>query len=117
MMKVAVLVTGLVVSSVGVADARGLAEIYRRALVEDPALQAQVATLDRSKALQRQTQGGDGWSASGRLAGTQTNNLATDANTRSGALTVTISRPLYDPELDASIRGQNASTRDRKSVV
>lgn len=111
MLKVAVLVAGLVVSSVGVADARGLLEIYRRALAEDPAVQAQVATLDRSKALQRQTQGGDGWSASGRLAGTQTNNLATDANTRSGALTVTISRPLYDPELDASIRGQDASTR------
>lgn len=111
MLRVSMLLGGLVVSSWGFADARGLAEIYQRALAEDPALQAQVATLDRAKALQRQTQGGDGWSASGRLAGTQANNLATDANTRTGALTVTVSRPIYDPELDAAIRGQDASTR------
>ena len=111
MLRVSMLLGGLVVSSWGLADARGLAEIYQRALAEDPALQAQVATLDRAKALQRQTQGGDGWSASGRLAGTQANNLATDANTRTGALTVTVSRPIYDPELDAAIRGQDASTR------
>jgi outer membrane protein len=111
MLRVSMLLGGLVVSSWGFADARGLAEIYQRALAEDPALQAQVATLDRAKALQRQTQGGDGWSATGRLAGTQTNNLATDANTRTGALTVTVSRPIYDPELDAAIRGQDASTR------
>lgn len=70
MLRVSMLLGGLVVSSWGLANARGLAEIYQRALAEDPALQAQVATLDRAKALQRQTQGGDGWSASGRLAGT-----------------------------------------------
>lgn len=115
MLKVPVMVGSLVFSAWAVSDARGLVEIYQRALAEDPALQVQMAARDRASQLQQQVSRGDGWSASGKITGTQTNNFATDANTRSGALSVTVSRPLYDPGLDASIRSQDASTRSTEA--
>ncbi|MEC8307472.1 MAG: TolC family outer membrane protein [Pseudomonadota bacterium] len=94
------------------AESRGLSDIYHLAVANDPALRAQIAVRDASGALGEQIRGTRGLSADATVSGKGTQNLKTDDDYRTGTLSLTLSMPLYDQGLDASIESQDAVVRE-----
>ncbi len=112
MMRVSSIVLGLILVSNAMAESRGLSDIYHLAVANDPALRAQIAVRDASGALGEQIRGTRGLSADATVSGKGTQNLKTDDDYRTGTLSLTLSMPLYDQGLDASIESQDAVVRE-----
>ena len=111
MMRVSSIALGLILVSNAMAESKGLSDIYNLAVAHDPALRAQIAVRDASGALGEQIRGTRGLSADATVSGKGTQNLKTDDDYRTGTLSLTLSMPLYDQGLDASIESQDATSR------
>ena len=110
-MRICSIALGLVLAGSAMAESKNLSDIYNLAVANDPALRAQIATRDASKALGQQVRRGRGLSASASVSGKGTQNLKSDDVYRTGTLSLTLSMPLYDRGLDAKIVSQDAAVR------
>src|SRR5210317_2497383 len=116
-MRMIAIALGLVLAGNAMAESKGLSDIYNLAVANDPALRAQMATRDASQALSDQVRGARGLSATGSLAAKETQNFKADDNYETGTLSVTLSLPLYDRGLTASIDSQDAATREADAAL
>ena len=117
MMRVSSIALGLILVSNAMAESKGLSDIYNLAVANDPALRAQIAVRDASGALGEQIRGTRGLSADAAVSGKGTQNLKTDDDYRTGTLSLTLSMPLYDQGLDASIESQDAAVREADAYL
>ena len=117
MMRVSSIALGLILVSNAMAESKGLSDIYNLAVANDPALRAQIAVRDASGALGEQIRGTRGLSADATVSGKGTQNLKTDDDYRTGTLSLTLSMPLYDQGLDASIESQDAAVREADAYL
>ena len=117
MMRVSSIALGLILVSNAMAESKGLSDIYNLAVANDPALRAQIAVRDASGALGEQIRGTRGLSADATVSGKGTQNLKTDDDYRTGTLSLTLSIPLYDQGLDASIESQDAMVREADAYL
>ena len=111
-MRILIVAAGLIVASSAIAEPQGLSEIYDLAVDNDPALRSQLATRDLANALSEQVRGGRGLSADLSISAKQTQNLKIDDDYARGTLSVTLSLPLINSGLDASIESQDAAARE-----
>lgn len=116
-MRMIAIALGLVLAGNAMAESKGLSDIYNLAVANDPALRAQIATRDASQALGEQVRGARGLSATGSLSAKETQNFKADDNYETGTLSVTLSLPLYDRGLTASIDSQDAATREADAAL
>ena len=116
-MRMIAIALGLVLAGNAMAESKGLSDIYNLAVANDPALRAQMATRDASQALGEQVRGARGLSATGSLSAKETQNFKADDNYETGTLSVTLSLPLYDRGLTASIDSQDAATREADAAL
>jgi outer membrane protein len=116
-MRMIAIALGLVLAGNAMAESKGLSDIYNLAVANDPALRAQMATRDASQALSDQVRGARGLSATGSLSAKETQNFKADDNYETGTLSVTLSLPLYDQGLQASIDSQDAATREADAAL
>ena len=116
-MRMIAIALGLVLAGNAMAESKGLSDIYKLAVANDPALRAQIATRDASKALSDQVRGARGLSAPWSLSAKETQNFKADDNYETGTLSVTLSLPLYDRGLHASIDSQDAATRGADAAL
>ena len=117
MMRVSSIALGLILVSNAMAESKGLSDIYNLAVANDPALRAQIAVRDASGALGEQIRGTRGLSADATVSGKGTQNLKTDDDYRTGTLSLTLSMPVYDQGLDASIESQDAAVREADAYL
>ncbi len=116
-MRFPFLVIGLFGSSVAFANPLTLSDVYELARANDPALSGQVAIRDAASAREDQTRAGRGLSVDASATAQATENLVTDNTSETGSLSVTFSLPLYNRELNASIRSQRASARGADATL
>src|SRR5210317_387205 len=116
-MRMIAIALGLVLAGNAMAESKGLSDIYNFAVANDPALRAQIATRDASQALGEQIRGARGLSATGSLLGSGNQDLQDNDFDETGTLSVTLSLPLYDRGLTASIDSQDAATREADATL
>ena len=116
-MRMIAIALGLVLAGNAMAESKGLSDIYNLAVANDPALRAQIATRDASQALGEQVRGARGLSATGSLLGSGNQDLQDNDFDETGTLSVTLSLPLYDRGLTASIDSQDAATREADAAL
>ena len=116
-MRILVIAASLFFSSVAMSESRGLSEIYNLAVDNDPALRSQLATRNLANALSEQVRGGRGLSVDLSISAKQTQNLKIDNDYSTGALSVTLSLPLINRGLNASIESQDATAREADATL
>ena len=110
-MRILSIALGFVLVGNAMAEPRGLSDIYQLAVANDPSLRAQIAVRDASEALGNQIRGAQGLSASASVSVKGTQNLKSDDDYGTGTLSLTLSVPLYDRGLNASVDSQDAAVR------
>mgnify|MGYP001545771331 FL=1 len=93
------------------ADTPGLSDIYDLSVANDPAVRSQVATRDAAASARDAVEATRGVSVDSEIQGSYTESYSGDDDYQTGSLSVTVSLPLFNSELDASIDAQNASAR------
>ena len=116
-MRILSIALGLVLVGNAMAEPRGLSDIYQLAVANDPSLRAQMAVRDASEALGNQIRGAQGLSASASVSVKGTQNLKSDDDYGTGTLSLTLSVPLYDRGLSASIDSQDAAVRQADATL
>ena len=116
-MRILSIALGLVLVGNAMAEPRGLSDIYQLAVANDPSLRAQIAVRDASEALGNQIRGAQGLSASASVSVKGTQNLKSDDDYGTGTLSLTLSVPLYDRGLSASIDSQDAAVRQADAIL
>ena len=116
-MRILSIALGLVLVGNAMAEPRGLSDIYQLAVANDPSLRAQIAVRDASEALGNQIRGAQGLSASASVSVKGTQNLKSDDDYGTGTLSLTLSVPLYDRGLSASIDSQDAAVRQADATL
>ena len=116
-MRILVIVAGLILAGSAIAEPQGLSEIYNMAVDNDPALRSQLATRDLAIALSEQMRRGRGLSADLSISAKQTQNLKIDNGYSTGVLSVTLSLPLINRGLNASIESQDAMAREADATL
>ena len=116
-MRILNIALGLVLVGNAMAEPRGLSDIYQLAVANDPSLRAQIAVRGASEALGNQIRGAQGLSASASVSVKGTQNLKSDDDYGTGTLSLTLSVPLYDRGLSASIDSQDAAVRQADATL
>lgn len=104
-------VFGLTLAGSVMADTPGLSEIYNLSVANDPAVRLQVATRDAAASARDEVEATRGISVDSEISGSYTESYSGDDDYQTGSLAVTVSVPLLNTELDASIDAQSASAR------
>jgi outer membrane protein len=104
-------VFGLTLAGSVMADTPGLSEIYNLSVANDPAVRLQVATRDATASARDEVEATRGISVDSEISGSYTESYSGDDDYQTGSLAVTVSVPLLNTELDASIDAQSASAR------
>jgi Outer membrane protein len=94
-----------------IADTPGLSDIYDLSIANDPAVRSQVATRDAAASARDAVEATRGVSVDSEIQGSYTESYSGDDDYQTGSLSVTVSLPLFNSELNASIDAQNASAR------
>lgn len=115
-MRLSFIAIAALYSSAALAAPMTLSEVYRLALANDPALSGQMAIRDAASARDQQTRAARGLSVDASASAQSTQNLVTDNTTETGALSVTLSVPVYNRELNASISAQSAQARGAEAT-
>ena len=102
---------GLTLAGSVTADAPGLSDIYDLSVANDPAVRSQVATRDAAASARDAVAATRGVSVDSEIKGAYTESYSGDDDYQTGSLSVTVSLPLFNSELSASIDAQNASAR------
>lgn len=102
---------GLTLAGSVTADAPGLSDIYDLSVANDPAVRSQVATRDAAASARDAVAATQGVSVDSEIKGAYTESYSGDDDYQTGSLSVTVSLPLFNSELSASIDAQNASAR------
>lgn len=102
---------GLTLAGSVTADAPGLSDIYNLSVANDPAVRSQVATRDAAASARDAVAATRGVSVDSEIKGAYTESYSGDDDYQTGSLSVTVSLPLFNSELSASIDAQNASAR------
>ena len=116
-MRIFVVAAGLILSSGAMSESQGLSAIYNLAVDNDPALRSQLATRNMANALSEQVRGGRGLSADLSISAKQTQNLKIDDGYARGTFSVTLSLPLINSGLNASIESQDAAAREADATL
>ena len=116
-MRVLNVALGLVMAGNAMAEPQRLSDIYQLAVANDPSLLAQIAVRDASEALGNQIRGTQGLSASASASVKGTQNFKSDDDYGTGTLSLTVSVPLYDQGLVASIDSQDAAVRQADATL
>lgn len=99
------------------AQSPSLTDIYNAAVANDPAVRSQVAARDAASSSRDAVAATRGISVDGEMKGAYTESYSADDDYQTGSLSVTVSLPLFNRELDASIDAQNASARAAEATL
>ena len=108
---------GLTLAGSVTADAPGLSDIYDLSVANDPAVRSQVATRDAAASARDAVAATQGVSVDSEIKGAYTESYSGDDDYQTGSLSVTVSLPLFNSELSASIDAQNASARSADATL
>lgn len=107
----------LAVSSAVSAESLSLADVYQLALQNDPALSAQISVRDAAVSRSAEAKAARGVSVDGRFQASYSENFESNLSTDTNSVSATLSMPLYNPALDASIEGADARARSANASL